>query len=146
MRGYYRKAISTEIYLYVLSLAASALLTIGHQQKLLDAIVKKASAIVPGQAGSKDMGPVIDEASRQKIKTYIDQAEAGGAKILLDGRPWLKHASGFYIGPTVILHTNKADPALHDEIFGPVLSILEVASNEEAIAIENANPYGNAGE
>ncbi len=108
--------------------------------------MKKASAIIPGQAGGKDMGPVIDEASRQKIKKYIDQAEAGGAKILLDGRPWLKQVtSGYYIGPTVILHTNKADAALHDEIFGPVLSILEVASNEEAIAIENANPYGNAG-
>ena len=48
------------------------------------------------------------------------------------------------IGPTVILHSNPADKALHDEIFGPVLSILEVESKERAIEIENKNPYGNA--
>ena len=44
----------------------------------------------------------------------------------------------------MILHKNKADSALHDEIFGPVLSIYSCSSKEEAVEIENASPYGNA--
>ncbi|KAJ2998964.1 hypothetical protein HDV02_003802 [Globomyces sp. JEL0801] len=130
-------------------MAASVLLTIGSQPKLLEAIVKKAEALGPAQSG-KNIGPVIDAISRDKIVRYIEESEKGGAKILLDGRKWitrddLKASGGFWVGPTVILHTNKKDSALHDEIFGPVISIYECSSKEEAIEIENANPYGNAG-
>ena len=49
-----------------------------------------------------------------------------------------------YIIETVILHSNKADRALHEEIFGPVISIYVAKSKEEAIEIENTNPYRNA--
>ncbi len=67
--------------------------------------------------------------------------------MLLDGRAWGgdKSASGHWVGPTILLHSNKADRAMHDEIFGPVLSIYQVATKEEAIAIENANPYALKG-
>lgn len=66
-------------------------------------------------------------------------------KVLLDGRGWAeKHSSGNWVGPTVLLHDSANDSAVKDEIFGPVLSIVKVDSWEEAIAIENANPYGNA--
>lgn len=47
-------------------------------------------------------------------------SESGGAKILLDGRSWAERAPGYWVGPTVILHTNLQDQALKDEIFGPV--------------------------
>mmetsp|Transcript_3050 Transcript_3050/g.3633 ORF Transcript_3050/g.3633 Transcript_3050/m.3633 type:complete len:491 (+) Transcript_3050:155-1627(+) len=123
-------------------MAASVLLTIGEQPELLDAIVAKASNLKPGQ-GAGNMGPVIDTASKERILKYIDEAEAAGAKILLDGRDWAEK-EGSWVGPTIILHSNPADAALHDEIFGPVLSVLVVANQEEAIRIENANPYGNA--
>ncbi|KAJ3311272.1 hypothetical protein HDV04_004181 [Boothiomyces sp. JEL0838] len=130
-------------------MAASVLLTLGKQPELLDAIVAKAKALQPGQAGKSAMGPVIDIASRDKIVRYIEESEKSGAQILLDGRTWLKDeklvaTGGFWVGPTVILHKNKQDKALHDEIFGPVISIYECENQEEAIAIENANPYGNA--
>lgn len=48
------------------------------------------------------------------------------------------------MGPTIIVHSNQADPALHEEIFGPVISVYAVKTKEEAIAIENASPFGNA--
>jgi len=131
-------------------MAASVLLVIGKSQTLLDSIVSKSLALKPGQEAGL-VGPVIDAASRDKIIRYIDEAEKGGAKILVDGRKWATNADnleilskGFWVGPTVILHENKADPALHDEIFGPVISILQVSSKEEAIQIENNSPYGNA--
>ena len=124
-------------------MAASVLLVVGDQPLLIQEIVKKASLITPG-SGSGEMGPVIDQHSKSKIESYIDQAVKDGAQILLDGRVWSSSSSGFWIGPTVILHKNKTDSCLHDEIFGPVLSILQVETRDEAIEIENANPYGNA--
>jgi len=128
-------------------MAASVLLIVGTgsaQTSLLSEIVDAASKLVPGQAAGQ-IGPVIDAASKAKIIRYITESEQGGAQILLDGRTWAEtKTQGNWVGPTVILHTNKADAALHDEIFGPVLSVYVCSDWEEAIEIENANPYGNA--
>jgi acyl-CoA reductase-like NAD-dependent aldehyde dehydrogenase len=87
--------------------------------------------------------------SLEKIEYYIAESEKAGASILLDGRSWKKSdklakSHGFWVGPTVILHKKRTDKALHDEIFGPVISVFECKSKEEAIEIENGNPYGNA--
>lgn len=80
-----------------------------------------------------------------RVLRYINEAEASGAQILLDGRPWAtSHTEGFWMGPTIILHSSAQEPCMQDEIFGPVLSILKVETWQEAIDIENANPYGNA--
>lgn len=91
------------------------------------------------------VGAVIDAASQQRILRYIDEAEQGGAKVLLDGRAWAStQAKGTWVGPTVLLHSNLEDAALKDEIFGPVLSVVQVGTWDEALAVENACPYGNA--
>lgn len=76
---------------------------------------------------------------------YVYEAETKGAKILLDGRSWAKtQPDGNWFGPTVILHSSSGDRAMREEIFGPVLSVYFASSWEEAIKIENSNPYGNA--
>ncbi|RKP25790.1 Aldehyde/histidinol dehydrogenase [Syncephalis pseudoplumigaleata] len=123
-------------------MAASVLLLVGEQPELLDLICMKAAALEPGR-GSRQVGPVIDAASRDRIVGYINEAEQSGAQILVDGRGWADRP-GSWVGPTVILHKSREDRALHDEIFGPVLSIYVCQSAGEAIEIENANPYGNA--
>jgi acyl-CoA reductase-like NAD-dependent aldehyde dehydrogenase len=123
-------------------MAASVLLLVGEQAELLDLICKKAEALQPG-SGSRQVGPVIDTMSRDRIISYIDEAEKSGAQILVDGRGWASR-QGSWVGPTVILHKSSKDRALHDEIFGPVISIYVCQSASEAIEIENANPYGNA--
>jgi malonate-semialdehyde dehydrogenase (acetylating)/methylmalonate-semialdehyde dehydrogenase len=125
-------------------MAASVLLTLGEQPELIARIVEKASTLVAGQE-SGQIGPVIDKLSQEKIVKYINEAESAGAKILLDGRSWTSKSEGFWVGPTVILHQNRKDRALHEEIFGPVISIYVCKDKEEAIEIENGNPYGNAG-
>lgn len=123
-------------------MAASVLLLCDAPADLLDSLVAKTKAIQPGQ-GPGQLGPVIDGASYAKIIAYIEAAEKDGAQILLDGRSWKKD-EGNWIGPTIILHKSSDDKTMKEEVFGPVLSVYECKSWEEAIAIENANPFGNA--
>ncbi|KAG7367577.1 methylmalonate-semialdehyde dehydrogenase [Nitzschia inconspicua] len=129
-------------------MAASVLLLVGDQERLLQEIVNKASKIQPGSEPTQ-MGPVIDTASYTKILSYIEDAEKQGATILLDGRNWKNkmengNVGGNWIGPTVILHQSPEDKAMKEEVFGPVLSVYKVESWEDAIDIENNNPFGNA--
>jgi len=125
-------------------MAASVLLTVTEQSRLLDAVVAKAQALVPG-TGARQLGPVIDKQAQDRIIGYIDRAEQNGAKILVDGRSWAKqYPTGFWVGPTVMLFTDPNDPALKEEIFGPTLSVLVVPTRDAAIEYENASPYGNA--
>jgi acyl-CoA reductase-like NAD-dependent aldehyde dehydrogenase len=128
-------------------MAASVLLTIGPQPELVAEIVARASALTAGTTESRHLGPVIDQQSLDRIRGYLERTEG---KLLLDGRvsPTFKALtdakSGTWIGPSIILHTNSQEPAMREEIFGPVLSIYECKDRDEAIAIENGNPYGNA--
>jgi len=123
-------------------MAASVLLLVGEQELLLDMVLEKAKHIPKGlEQGC--MGPVIDGVANQRIRDYIRRAEENDVEILLDGRSW-SAPKGHWIGPTILLHTDRNDRAFQDEIFGPVLSVLRVNTREEAVAIENASPYGNA--
>jgi malonate-semialdehyde dehydrogenase (acetylating) / methylmalonate-semialdehyde dehydrogenase len=129
-------------------MAASVLLTIEDNEPLVQRIVELASKIKPGSS-SGEMGPVIDALALQRIELYIQRAKSTGAEILLDGREWVgrsthSNAGGFWIGPTVIRHSNPQDEALKDEIFGPLLSIYSCQSPEQALKIEKSSPYGNA--
>ncbi|KAL7579598.1 hypothetical protein ACA910_007963 [Epithemia clementina (nom. ined.)] len=133
-------------------MAASVLLLVGGddavQRDLLDKLIQKASSIQPG-TGPGQMGPVIDDASYEKIISYIALAEQqDGAKVLLDGRSWPRRkeglAGGNWIGPTILLHSSSQDKTMREEVFGPVLSVYKCSSWEEAIEIENSNPFGNA--
>ena len=124
-------------------MAASALVLVGDCGGLLQSIVDTASKLTPGQ-GSGEVGPLIDAAAKERVLHYISSASNDGAKILLDGRSWASRENGYWVGPSILLHSKKTDAAICDEIFGPVLSVIQVDTWEEAISIENANPYGNA--
>jgi len=125
-------------------MAASALILVGKVDGLVDQIVAKAGKLTPGQ-GAGQMGPVIDEIAVKRCHKYIEEAVSKhGAKLLLDGRGWTSAHKGSWIGPTVLFHNSHLDPAFQEEIFGPILSIVQVDTKEQAIAIENASPYGNA--
>jgi len=124
-------------------MAASVLLAVGDVDPILALIHEKMAAVVAGD----NMGPLISEAARERISGYIDRAEAGGARVTLDGRGQVAPgapAGGYWLGPCVIDHASPAHESACDEIFGPVLTIIRCETLEEALAIENANPYGNA--
>jgi malonate-semialdehyde dehydrogenase (acetylating)/methylmalonate-semialdehyde dehydrogenase len=93
-----------------------------------------------------DMGAIIHQASQERIEKYIEDAEARGAKLLCDGRGAspVDGEEGYWVGPTLLDNVGADWPAGCEEIFGPVLSIVHAKTLDEAIAIENANAYGNA--
>lgn len=126
-------------------MAAANLIVVGENEALIEAICEKSRKVVPGSQ-KKQLGPLIDRAAVERCSDYVTKAEqSGNAEVLVDGRPWIEeHTPGFWFGPTVLRVNNLDDPCMHDEIFGPVLSIYQVETDEEAIAIENNCPYGNA--
>ncbi|MBV9216062.1 MAG: CoA-acylating methylmalonate-semialdehyde dehydrogenase [Acidobacteria bacterium] len=123
-------------------MAASAMLAVGNVDPIINQIVEEARKVVPG----KNLGAVISPVAKDRIESYITDAEKAGAKILLDGRGAKVEGKegGTYVGPTVIDHVTPDMSVAKEEIFGPVISIMRTDTVDEAIKIENENPYGNA--
>ena len=123
-------------------MAASAMVGVGNVDHIIAKICDEARKIIPGQ----NLGAVINKASKDRIEQYITEAEQQGAKILVDGRNTVVGGkeNGTYVGPTVIDFVTPNMSVATEEIFGPVISIMRTNTVDEALAIENANPYGNA--
>jgi malonate-semialdehyde dehydrogenase (acetylating)/methylmalonate-semialdehyde dehydrogenase len=89
-----------------------------------------------------EMGPVIDDASRQRVIGLVNSAKPEGATIAHDGTS-LKRDRGFFIGPTLIDNVQPTMKVFTEEIFGPVLSMLRPKTLSEAIQTMNSISYGN---
>jgi len=123
-------------------MAASAMVAVGETDHIIQKIVEEAKKMVPGE----NLGAVINKESKERIEKYITEAEQQGAKVLLDGRGAKVNGKeeGTYVGPTVIDYVKPEMAIAKEEVFGPVISIMRTKTVDEALAIENANPYGNA--
>jgi malonate-semialdehyde dehydrogenase (acetylating)/methylmalonate-semialdehyde dehydrogenase len=123
-------------------MAASAMVAVGPVDSIIRKICDEARKIVPG----KNLGAVISRAAKERIERYITEAEQQGATVLVDGRGAIVEGKegGYYVGPTVIDNVKPGMKIAQEEVFGPVLSILRTQNVEEALAIENSSPYGNA--
>src|SRR5471032_151829 len=99
----------------------------------------------PGDGEGVEMGPLVTSAHRDKVAGYVDTGVAEGAKLVLDGRnkKITGHENGFFLGTTLFDQVRPEMKIYKDEIFGPVLVVLRAETLEEAIALVNANPYGN---
>ena len=123
-------------------MAASAMLAIGDVDPIIQQICEESRKIVAG----KNLGAVISREAKKRIENYISEAESNGAKILVDGRGAVVEGkeNGTYVGATVIDFVTPEMSVAKEEIFGPVISIMRTENLDEAIKIENENPYGNA--
>jgi malonate-semialdehyde dehydrogenase (acetylating)/methylmalonate-semialdehyde dehydrogenase len=123
-------------------MAASAMVVVGKSDHIVEKLCEEARKIIPGV----NLGSVISKQAKERIERYITEAEQQGAKILVDGRGASVKGkeSGYYVGPTVIDFVRPDMAVAQEEIFGPVISIMRADSVEQALQIENANPYGNA--
>jgi len=99
----------------------------------------------PWNDPASDYGPLISAASRERVVKLIRQGAAEGAELLLDGSGFQCAAcpDGNFVGPTLFDHVTPEMSVYREEIFGPVLILMRVATLEDAIALINRNPYGN---
>jgi malonate-semialdehyde dehydrogenase (acetylating) / methylmalonate-semialdehyde dehydrogenase len=129
-------------------MAISAVVAVGEiADPLVDALAHRARTLKVGPSMTEhmDMGPLVTREHRAKVKGHIDAGVSEGAALVVDGRE-LKiagHESGFFLGPTLFDRVTPAMSIYQHEIFGPVLIVLRADSLDDAIALINANPYGN---
>ncbi|KGJ74464.1 methylmalonate-semialdehyde dehydrogenase [Cryobacterium roopkundense] len=113
---------------------------------LIDKIVTRMNTLTVGDGRrSCDMGPLVTEVHRDKVSSYIDIAAEDGANIVVDGRGIEVDGdpNGFWLGPTLIDALPVTSKAYTEEIFGPVLSVVRVASYEEGVDLINSGAFGN---
>jgi malonate-semialdehyde dehydrogenase (acetylating)/methylmalonate-semialdehyde dehydrogenase len=129
-------------------MAISAAVAVGGAgDRLVEAVSEKANALTVGNGrdARSDLGPVVSSQARDRIIGLIGTGIDQGAELSVDGRDLVVpgHESGFFVGPTVIDRVRPEMDVYREEIFGPVLSVVRAHSVDEAIALINANPYGN---
>lgn len=123
-------------------MAAASMLAVGAVDHVIEKVCSEARRLIPGDT----LGPVISAAAKARIERCITEAEQAGAAVLVDGRNTVVagREGGFYVGATVIDHVRPEMTIAREEVFGPVLAIIRAGDADEAIAIENDSPYGNA--
>ncbi|HVU15426.1 MAG TPA: CoA-acylating methylmalonate-semialdehyde dehydrogenase [Candidatus Didemnitutus sp.] len=128
---------------------STALLVGGAARTVLPTLVAATKAIQVGRTDLEEqpaMGPVISAPHRDRVLSLLAQGEAQGAKVLADGRGVQVTGApgGFYLGGSVV---EPSDPTtnilMHEEVFGPVLSVLRMDDLDAAIELANRSPYGN---
>jgi len=128
-------------------MALSVVILVGQAQQWLPELVEKAKTLKvgPGNAPGVDLGPLISRAALQRVQGLVEQGVQDGAQLVLDGRDVqvAGHAQGNFIGPTIFSGVRAGHAVYDNECFGPVLSVMQADTLEDAIAIINANPNGN---
>jgi malonate-semialdehyde dehydrogenase (acetylating)/methylmalonate-semialdehyde dehydrogenase len=129
-------------------MAVSVVVAVGDTgDELVPAIRDRITGLKVGDGRGPDceMGPLVTAAHRDKVVSYVDTGVAEGATLAVDGRahPVDGADSGFWLGPTLFDNVTPAMSVYTDEIFGPVLSVVRVATYDDALELVNANPYGN---
>jgi 1-pyrroline-5-carboxylate dehydrogenase len=126
------------------SAASRAILHKDVHDEVLKKVLEKARALKIGVPESADvnMGPVISEPQFEKVASYIDVGKGEGDRLLGEdpGDP----EKGYFVPPT-LFEVEPTSRVAREEIFGPVLSVIEARDFEEALRIANDNPYGLTG-
>jgi malonate-semialdehyde dehydrogenase (acetylating)/methylmalonate-semialdehyde dehydrogenase len=128
-------------------MATSVTVLVGEARQWIPEIVAKAK-LLKVNAGSEqgtDIGPVISRQAQTRVVGLIEQGVKEGAKLDLDGRnvKIVGYEQGNFVGPTIFSDVQPHMSIYATEIFGPVMVIVSVATLDDAIALINANPFGN---
>lgn len=90
-----------------------------------------------------DFGPVISKESKELVLRYIEGALVEGAELVTDGRDSIPNSDGFYVGPTLLEGITPDMTIFKEEVFGPVRTVVQVDTLEEAIKFINDHELGN---
>ncbi|MEE1799312.1 CoA-acylating methylmalonate-semialdehyde dehydrogenase [Streptomyces sp. JV176] len=129
-------------------MAISVAVAVGAAADPLVAVLERRTreiTVGPGDDPASEMGPLVTAAAQERVIGAVAGGAAQGATVVVDGRG-LKvagHEDGFFVGPSLLDRVTTEMDAYREEIFGPVLAVVRVDTVDEAIALINANPYGN---
>ncbi|MCO5315049.1 MAG: CoA-acylating methylmalonate-semialdehyde dehydrogenase [Solirubrobacterales bacterium] len=129
-------------------MAGSVIVTVGEgHERVIPTLVEESKKLLVGDGleDGTDVGPVISCEASDRIGDWIQKAIDEGAEVVLDGRTPLPDApeGSSYVGPTILDKVKPTDSIITNEVFGPVLAIVNVDTLEEAIEMVNASPFGN---
>lgn len=128
-------------------MALSVAVMVGESQNWVNDLVEKAKKlnVNAGHEPNTDIGPVISPRAKARVTDLINSGVEQGATLLLDGREVVVkgYEAGNFVGATIFNHVTTDMRIYKEEIFGPVLAIISVDTFEEAVALVNANPFGN---
>jgi malonate-semialdehyde dehydrogenase (acetylating) / methylmalonate-semialdehyde dehydrogenase len=128
-------------------MALSVVILVGEAQQWLPELIEKTKTlkINAGAEPGTDIGPVVSCAALDRVSGLIARGVEEGAELLLDGRnPQVPgYQDGNFVGPTIFAGVTPAMSIYREEIFGPVLCVMQAKTLDEAIALINANPNGN---
>ena len=117
------------------------------QKPFMELLIKKANSIKVGSSldPNSEMGPLITKEHKTKVLNYIESGVTEGAKLEMDGRDISLQGfeNGNFVGPTIFNNVTKDMTIYKEEIFGPVLSVVNVNSYKDAIDHVNGHEYGN---
>lgn len=128
-------------------MALSLAILVGDARNWIDDIAAEAAKLKVSFGSDPDahLGPLITPQSKDRVTDLVNSAESEGAKVNLDGRGFTVkgYESGNWFAPTVISGVKPHMRIYKEEVFGPVLLLMEAETLDEAIEIINSNPYGN---
>ena len=128
-------------------MAISVAVFVGEAIQMLDELAQTMQKMTPGLWDEEDAayGALINQSAKERVLRLIAEGKEAGARCLLDGSSWqhARYPQGNWVGPTLFADVTTDMSIYTEEIFGPVLCTMSVASLQDAIALINANPNGN---
>jgi acyl-CoA reductase-like NAD-dependent aldehyde dehydrogenase len=116
--------------------------------EIADEVVDRLAAAASGMRlghgldPATDVGPLVSEQQRRRVLGYVDVGSKAGVVTAVGGRA--RPGPGFFVEPTILTGVVSTDRVAQEEIFGPVLVVLRVKDEAEALAVANATRYGLA--
>lgn len=116
----------------------------GVSRDVLDLLLQKTKVIRvgPGDRPEVTMGPLVDEGRLREVKGFVQRAREEGAAVLIGGGEPEGLRDGYFYAPTIVGNVRPEQEIAREEVFGPVLSFIEVDDPEEALTVANSVDYG----
>jgi malonate-semialdehyde dehydrogenase (acetylating) / methylmalonate-semialdehyde dehydrogenase len=127
-------------------MAGSVVVTVAEaHDRLLPPLAEATRALRLGDGleEATEVGPVVSCTARDRIRGWIDRSVEDGATAVVDGRGAVTDDERAFVGPTILDGVTPEMPVAQEEVFGPVLSVIQVDTLDEAIAVVNGSRFGN---
>ncbi|MCZ7461246.1 aldehyde dehydrogenase family protein [Streptomyces sp. WMMC940] len=114
-----------------------------HRDRYEEAVALAAESVAKYVPGDR-LGPLVSDRQRERVRGFIERGLAEGARLVAGG-PEAPREKGYYVSPTVFADVTPEMTIAQEEIFGPVVSLMEYEDVDDALRIANGTVYGLAG-